>query len=295
MLKSILIVTITVARLQPVADAWQAEFAYQPVDSGVVSEATADVWGTPAAAGQAWLTMRPASGAPTLLRFIEAPAVPGYAPMRTWGWNATELLVKDPDRLAADLADSPFEVIGPPADLWDAPDAPRALQLIGPGQEVLYLTRNNNFEIRSAVDRVFIMVVGGPSMAAFRDYYGERMGLSVGEPMPFRISVLATALELPEATTFPLAVATISSQFLLELDEYPDVATPRPRLPGQLPPGIAMVSFAVDDLGQFEVDWRASPAVLSASPYAGRRVAVTVGPAGEWLELIETPAPVAGD
>jgi len=295
MLKSILIVTIAVARLQPLADAWQAELGYQPVDRGQISAELAAAWGTPAATGQAWLTMRPASGDSTLLRFVEAPAVPGYAPMRTWGWNATELLVQDPDALAASLADSAFEIIGQPADLWDAPDAPRAMQAIGPGQELLYLTRNGNFETHSAVDRVFIMVVGGPSMAAFRDFYGERLALPVGEAVPFRIGVLAEALALPADTRFPLAIATISSRYLLELDEYPDAARPRPRLPGQLPPGIAMVSFAVADLDDFDVDWRASPAVLAEPPYAGRRSAVTVGPAGEWLELIETPTASSGD
>ena len=93
---------------------------------------------------------------------------------------------------------------------------------------------------------------------------------------------------LPEETTYPLAVAAVSPRFLIELDEYPDAAVTRPRAEGALPPGIAMVGFAVEDLGLFDVDWRASPATLDESPYNGRRVGVLVGPAGEWIELIES-------
>lgn len=290
MLKSILVVTIAVAQLNAVESAWQSYLDYESRQRGTVSEAAAEVWGTPAAAGQPYLLMQAPSGDPALIRFIEAPEVPGYAPMTTYGWNATELLVKDPDAIAERLAESPFEIIGAPHDLWDAPNAPRAMQVIGPGRELLYLTRNANFETRTAIDRVFIMVVGGPSMVAFRDFYGERLGLVVGEATAFQIGVVSNALGLPDDTTYPLAIATVSPRFLIELDEYPEAAGPRPRSPGALPPGIAMVSFAVDDLALVEVDWRASPARLDGPPYDGRRAAVTVGPAGEWIELIETPA-----
>ena len=53
----------------------------------------------------------------------------GHEAMTTHGWNATELLVKDPDPLAEKLAGSAFRMIGAPKDLWPAPDAPRAMQV----------------------------------------------------------------------------------------------------------------------------------------------------------------------
>jgi catechol 2,3-dioxygenase-like lactoylglutathione lyase family enzyme len=293
MLKSILVVTIAVAQLGGIEKAYDEYLDYDTVERGQVSAATAAVWGAPASAGSEYLLMQPESGDPVFLRFVVAAPVDGYAPMTTFGWNAVELLAQDPDRVAARLTDSPFAIVGPPADLWAAPDAPRAMQAIGPGNELLYLTRNNEFEIRTFIDRVFIMVVGGPSMSALSDFYGDRMGLSVSDPTPFQISVLAKAQGVPPETTYPLAVARLSERFLLELDEYPDVAGPRPRLDGALPPGIAMVTFAVDDLDGFDVDWRASPASLPGRPYGGNRVAVTVGPAGEWLELVEVAAPAS--
>ena len=298
MLKSIVVVTIAVAQLGPVEDAYERYLDYMNGGSGIVSEATAQVWGAPAAAGKPYLLMRAESGHPALLRFVEAAPVEGYAPMKTHGWNATELLVKDPDAMAERLEDSPFEIVGPPADLWNAPNAPRAMQAIGPGNELLYLTRNGQFEIKTPVDRVFIMVLGGPSMAAFNDFYGDRLGLAVSEPQPFRIDVLSNALDLSDETVFPLSIATISREFLIELDEYPEGATQlRPRADGMLPPGVAMVGFAVASIDAFDLDWRAAPAALPEVPYLGATAAVAVGPAGEWLELIEMPAaePPAAD
>ena len=92
----------------------------------------------------------------------------------------------------------------------------------------------------------------------------------------------------PADTTYPLAVATVSQEFLIELDEYPAAIEARPVEDGFLPAGTSMVSFEVTDLDAFDIAWRATPKILHERPYDGRRTAVTVGPAGEWIELIET-------
>lgn len=291
MLKTILIITISVLDLGAVETAFEAHLDYATVERGTVSEVLGSVWNAPASAGRQYVMMRPASEAEVYLRFVAGPAVVGYAPLTTWGWNATELLVTDPDALAARLEGTPFEVIGRPKDLWDAPNAPRAMQTLGPANEVLYLTRNPDFPTLAAVDRVFIMVVGGPSMTALSEFYTAQLGLPVGQATPFPISVLARAQGLPAATTYPLAIATISEDFLIELDEYPTAVGPRPIASGHLPPGTAMVSFEVDSLDKFDLIWRTEPKAIDAFPYDGRRVAVTVGPAGEWIELIETVGP----
>ena len=40
-------------------------------------------------------------------------------------------------------------------------------------------------------------------------------------------------------------------------------------------------------LNELQVELRADPQAIDLAPYNGRKVAVTVGPAGEWLELID--------
>ena len=152
MLKTILVVTISVLNLAGVESAYQEHLDYDVVERGIVSAELSTVWNTPAMTGKAYTLMQPENDAPVYIRFIENEAVADYVPLASTGWNATELLVQDPDALAAKFAGSPFTVTGPPADLWDAPDAPRAMQVSGPAGEVLYLTRNKDFTSTAAVD-----------------------------------------------------------------------------------------------------------------------------------------------
>ena len=287
MLKSIVIITISVLNLGSVEDAYKDYLSYTTVDHGALTADVAVAWDAKKMAGKKYLVMQPSSDEQVYLRFIENPTTKDHVAMTTHGWNATELLVKDPDTLAKQLEDSPFTIIGPPKDLWAAPNAPRAMQVRGPAGEVLYLTRNHDFEFSAFVDRAFIMVLAGPSMVSLNDYYSNKMGLEVGAPMQFPISAVSRAQKRSPDTTYPLAIATISQRFLIELDEYPQSAGSRPVTDGFLPPGTSMVTFEVEDLDALNVDWRTAPKKLSGPPYNGRRTAVTIGPAGEWIELIE--------
>ncbi len=292
-LKSIVIVTISVLKLGSVEPAYQEYLEYTTVERGTVGTGLSEVWNTPSMTGRKYVLMQPASEADVYIRFVENAPVQGYAPLATLGWNATELLVTDPDALAASFADTPFEVVGPPADLWDAPNAPRAMQVIGPGDEVLYLTRNGDFATYTDVDRLFIMVLGGNSLDSLSDFYGEKLGLLLDKPLQLPVPFMAGAQGVAADTLYPLRVAILSKDYLLELDEYPDTVPQRPVQAGYLPPGTAMVSFEVADLDALDVDWRSTPQPVNEFPYNGRRVGVTIGPAGEWLELIETPVIVA--
>lgn len=294
MLKTIAIVTLLVADLAAPEQAYQERLDYRPVHGGSVTAAQAALWSAPAMAGQPFIILGPASGRPVYLRFVQAPG--GVTPPgagTTHGWNAVEFLAQDPDGLATRLAPA-FSVVGPPRDLWPSPTAPRAMQAIGPAGELAYFTRivPAGFAIPmipavTPVDRVFIMVVGGPSMLALRDFYGRVLGLAVGPAQPFPITTLSRALGLPATTTYPLATAALPRDFLVELDEYPPAAVRRLVPAGAIPPGLAMVSFGVADLDAIPTTWRTAPVRLEEFPYSGQRAAVTVGPAGEWIEVIE--------
>ncbi len=287
MLKTILIVTISVLKLATVESAYQELFNYKIAARGRVTAELGEVWNAPAMTGKRYVLMQPDNGAEVYIRFIENEPVEGYEPLTSTGWNATELLVQNPDALAAAMTDGPFTVTGAPADLWDAPGAPRAMQAMGPADEVLYLTRNGDFATTTAVDRVFIMVLGGTSLGALSDFYGDRLGLGLGDAMQLPVPFMAEAQGVAADTMYDLRVAIISKDFLLELDEYPPSVARRPVNSGHLPPGTSMVSFETDNLDALDVAWRATPAPVDAFPYNGRRVGVAQGPAGEWLEIIE--------
>jgi len=293
MLTAIIAVTLTVPDLTAIERAYGGHLGYEVVERGSLPAELANLWGTPLLADRDYMVMRPASGAPVYLRVIEQEPVEGYAAMKTWGWNSNEILVQDTYAIRDRLEGSPFQVIGEPKGLSMNPEIV-AMQALGPAGELIYLTRipegKSLFNLGSAksfVDRTFIVVLGGPDMQAMRDFYSSRFGMPVTPASPATISVLSKTWGLPPETQFPLAIVQFPRDFLIELDEYPAAATPRPVREGQLPPGIAMVSFSVASLEGLEADFVAPPRRIDAFPYAGRRAALLRGAAGELIELIE--------
>ena len=293
MLGPILTVTVAVPDLDAAEHAYGTTLGYGVVDRGHVSAALASVWNAPVAAGRPFVLMQPESGAEVFFRFIESPPVPGYSALKTLGWNANELLVKDVDAMPERLKDSGFEIVAQPRNL-STTDEIKAMQAFGPAGEMTYFTtvKNPAFglgQAESFVDRVFIVINGGRTMQSHIEFYGDSLGVDVSDPQPVRMSALNKIYGFDSEEKHPLSTADIGGPFMIELDQYPDSATDRPVLPADIPPGISIVTFLVDDLDAVPVDFRAQPGSPEDLPYDGGRAAVIVGPNGEWLELIERP------
>jgi len=74
---------------------------------------------------------------------------------------------------------------------------------------------------------------------------------------------------------------------LLELDSAPPGTTERPKLEGELPPGMAMSTYYMESLDRDDLSYLTEPQAYDEAPYV-RRCAVTVrGPSGELVELLE--------
>jgi len=299
MLSAIVAVTLLVPDVGAAERAYQQVLRYQTVQRGHVAPEQAGSWGAPALAGRRYALLQPMSHEPVYLRMIETGSSPAPA-MKTLGWNATEILVEDPTLLEPKLRDSPFRVIGPPAPLEINP-AVVAMQALGPAGELLYFTRmpagKSKFGLGSAtsfVDRIFIVVVGVSDVRRTLDFYATTFGLPVTEPAPSRVQILADAWNLPPEQPFLIGIARLPDRFLVEIDQYPAGAATRVAAEGELPPGMAMVSFAVASLEPFLPRLVAPPGALQGLPYEGRRAGVLRGPSGEHIELIEFSPPVAG-
>lgn len=296
MLDAILSVTLTVPRLEPVAHAYETALGYRRRAAGSVSAALAMAWDAPLASGSRWLDLQAPAESTCVLRLVERPAIPPAAALQHFGWNANEILCQDPMALAARFteADSPFRLIGAPAPLQSNPRI-LALQALGPAGELNYFTRLPpeggsiiKTPARTAVDRSFILVLGGPSMAELQRFYGDTLGLRVSPVFHSPVEVLNAVHGRPAAAATPLALVALSDHYALELDEYPATATPRPQRAGDLPSGIAMVGFRAADIAARPVPWHRTPARRDADdPDAGRRAGLSIGPAGERLEIIE--------
>lgn len=299
MLRDILMVTICVPDLDGAERAYVDWLGYEVAMRDSVSAGLAASWGAPLAIGSGLSLLRPPASADFTLRLIERPKTDGYAVLRSHGWNANEILVEDPQALAERFAmpGSPFRVIGSPEPLASNPSIV-AMQAIGPAGELNYFTRlppgGGTFVKTPAsrfVDRSFILVLGGPAMPAMQSFYRGVLALSVTEAYRSPVGVLQAAHGLPASADTPLALVPLSPGFALELDEYPATAAPRPQRPGDLPPGLAMVSFLADpsatETGLLRgLPWLEPPAARAEAPYDGRRAGLLRGAAGEWLEIV---------
>lgn len=293
MLGPIRAVTTTASDLDAVEAAYAEHFGYRVVEKGLVAEGTAAGWGAPAVAGRPVLIMRPPSGAETYLRFVQQDLPDGFKPMTTFGWNSTELVVQDTDALQEKLKGSPFDIQFPPRQLDGFPDI-RAMQGTGPAGEILYLTCIQRSipgyhlpVAQSFVDKCFITIVGGPDMEAMRSFYKETFGIQPGPVSEPRILILSAANGLSPETRHKLSTVRLGGQTLIEIDQFPATATPRPRPPGGLPPGMAIVTFEHTDIASLADRCIEPPAPSHLAPSAGGLTATLIGAAGELIELVE--------
>jgi catechol 2,3-dioxygenase-like lactoylglutathione lyase family enzyme len=293
MLGRISTVTVNAPDLPASIAAYQRYLGYRVVEDGALGREVARCWGRPQLAGRRCVLMEPASGAETYLRFVHGPDYTGYEPLACVGWNAAELIVRDVDALAERLAGSPFRIIGPPANLSFS-DKIRAMQVVGPAREVLYLTQISGklaaFDTpvaTSDVDRVFIVILGGANLDALQDYYHQQFGVARAPVMPSVVSVISARYGLPRDHKHPIAALQLRGQCYIEADQLPAQVAPRPCDPGQLPPGIAMVTFEADSLPR-DLPSTLGPAFLLQSlPYGGRRACACIGATGEIIELVD--------
>jgi len=243
-------VTFTAPDLAAVADLYAEFLDYRQIDSGTVSTAQAEAWGAPAAAGSPWINLAPQAADDFVFRIIQGPVAPDYQPFASFGWNAAELIVRNVDALAERLNGSAFQIVGEPQDLSFSEDI-RAMQVLGPGGELLYLTEFKKpvagLDVpapRCDVDRTFIVILGGPTMEELQAFYADRFGLPRAAVMESRVKGMSAAFGLSPEHRYPIAALPLAGQSLIELDEMPRAAAARPAADGCLPSGIAIVSFA---------------------------------------------------
>lgn len=286
-------VTIAAPELQRMIDSYSLYLDYELVDTGRISAGLAALWGRPGLTGRRFALMLPNGEGRSFLRFVEARPQPAYRPFRHFGWNAAEHVVKDPDALAARLAESPFRIAGLPADL-SFTDRIRAMQVLGPAHEALYLTcikerlpHLETPEARHEVDRVFIVILGARSVVEVSDFYAQHFAVPAAPVITAVISVLSRAFELSADTPHQIAALPLAGQSFIEADHMPPGTTARPLEAGELPPAISMVSFGIDRLPAEGLAFLAPPRALPEAPYYGRAAAVCSGAAGELIELIE--------
>ena len=250
-------VTLIVADLTLMQTAYAA-LGLVPCARWQISAARATAWGQPQLAGLPVLELGPAAKGPSLLRCIEVQGAPVRPTRLSHGWMALEILVQDVDALAAQLArlaqlaPSAFTVVGAAADLELSPNI-RAMQLIGPAGEMLYLTQVKApvppFEVplstpwpyKAALGPLFIAVMSTPSRAAVLQACAQLLPKAQLQ-FETKVTVLNRALGRPVDQRWPVATLQFAGESLFEIDEVIDAQVTTPAS-GELPSGLAWISM----------------------------------------------------
>lgn len=296
MLKNIAIVTVMVKSLEITELVYQSELSYKLIHKGVVSEDMASGWGTKNITGRPFLLMGPTNNEAVYLRFIESEEFDkNFRSLKTFGWNAIEILVRDTEKIFLTLKDSQyFRIVGKPVYISDEKSI-KAMQVLGPSNELIYFTsiekpEKTGLMIKEAsteIDRIFILILGVDNIESLRRYYSEKFNIVTSDPAPYRIRTLSNEHGLPIETKFPLSIAKLSDKSLIEIDEYPKASIYRETKANELPPGIAMVSFYVDSIPN-NLPFISPVTANKEPPYNNRKSAVIRGAVGELIEIIET-------
>ena len=279
-------------------ESWYTEWlGYTVAERGEIDAGLAASWGAAAMAGRPYVVLQPESGADVFLRIVEIDEVAGYKPMTTLGWNAFEIIIDDVYKLNDRLLKSPFKIIGEPESLGGDLDFIHAMQVQGPAGDILYLTCDR---VRAAdtllppsgafVGRPFIAILAGNGVDTTQSFYCEKFLMKRDEDMDSAIGVIADAQGLPSDHVFGMGFMFLGQTGnFIEFDGYGDEYGARPQTDGQLPPGCSTVSFSVDDLDSFDLDFVGDAVSDPSIAYGGGRTRTARGPVGELIELVEGP------
>lgn len=283
---------VTTPDLDAALDDYRGRLGLELAEQGGLPEDLAASWGAPGIAGARFAALRPKSGAHCFIRLVEQQLPPDFRPTRTFGWAAYELTVQDVYGWPGRLSGSGFEIVGPPKPIDGLPYFV-PMQVTGRGREMLYLnevacdTPSSDLpKAKSATDHIFITILATPDRPATMRWYADKLRFDEGGSYTIVYSMINKAFELPDETLSTISMMQKGRLPIIEVDGYPEAATQRAVRPGELPPGNALVTLAVDRLPD-DLPYVAPPAQRSGPLYGGRRAATLIGPAGELLELLE--------
>lgn len=289
------IATLNAPDMKAVAEWYVKWFDYVVTDQGAVDAALAQSWGARKMAGKPFTVLSSKGSPDVYIRIVQGDPAPAFNPRTTYGWGSLEFIVSDLEAVYKKLKAGGIGIFREPASLGGLFASIHAMQIYGPMNMSHNLAvdtgdpaKSNLPVAKSLVDRTFLIGVNGPSLKALSDFYVGTFQMTKGPDYDYPIPVLAEALNMPKDHKFALSlVRSAQKGNTIELHDLPAPGGPRAQVPGQLPPGVGVVSFGVKNLDALNVNYLTPPAVHAGKAYAGRRAATLKGAAGELIELIE--------
>lgn len=229
--------TVVVADLAEALERYLSGFGWVVrTEKSRFAAARAERWGVPALSETRTVVIGPPEPAAVAgaVRLVEVPKVIAPAPLRSFGWTALELCVRDVLAATDRAAAAGWTVLRPPARLGAGKLPLSAAQLAAPSGEAVYLTQIlapvPGFELPSAareVDGVFIAVLGASDLETTRMILERRFAVRRASDRRGPIGVLNDVYGLPPETTHRLSTLQLAGRSCVEIDQLPSMATRR--------------------------------------------------------------------
>lgn len=303
--RSLLMTTVAVPEVVKVARAWCDLSGFEV--RAEEPDATLDErWGL--RRGGAAVVVAGVSGHDRgLLRFVESAGVPpDPLPVAAVGPIGVEFFSRAVDEVVDALRTSPvFRAEGKPRS-WEMSSLGladgRSAHVTGPAGLHFFLTTRLSVPpprmlppIPELIATPANMFVSATDRDAVRRFYGEVLGLRLGVGAELRSEGINRLVGIdPDSSVF-YHLYLLPDGNLSEHNIYPPATSRGSRFgTGQAVTGPVAQTFEIDDLDQVVTALRQSdirvwgPHSVAGHPYHSRRVAVTVGPSNERVELVET-------
>tara|TARA_B100000073_G_C23718065_1_gene566669 strand:- start:1126 stop:2031 length:906 start_codon:yes stop_codon:yes gene_type:complete len=288
-IKRIKMATISVPDINFFEECYVNWLDYKVVGKSTVDEYMCNSWGTPKLINSKFILLSPKSGEDVFIRAIENPLINQLHPFSYLGWNAIELVVSDVNLAYEKLRNSPFDIIGTPKII--SPNSSiKAMQVLGPALEVLYLTSTNGDrehlnhpEPKCLFGRIFIVIMAVNNLEKNQTFYLEKMMLESQGNLNIPVDILSSAQKKNKDYNYNISVLSASERGnKIELDEYDTKYSFNKHILDNLSQGISMITFEVNEIEEFNLDFIDIPGEI----YKGFKSAVFLGPNGERWELL---------
>lgn len=307
MISQVLMQTLVTRDLDSAMAAFMEALGWELRERAPLAAALAQLWGVPLESHRRFAIVAPPGAARGYLRLVEGPEDDGTGTFHKRGLFNAELLSKDVEALHAKLQDrADFRTVSSlnTYDLSSTGGATsRSFATRGPGGAGVFFTQylkvppprtlpvcehlaGPMFNAALATD------VAEPVTAFYEGVLGmtRRLAGRLQQPSVNRI------IGLPEDWGFLMWVYKGEGDGLIEVDVHDQPVPREPALgSGGLRPGNSFLTLETRDMDAIvaraqERGFSSSgPREVDAAPYAGRRAAGLTGPAGERVELVETP------
>ena len=285
--------TLLTSDIQKASAHYQSGMGYTLAREEQVTQQLCDLWRTPRLLGNP-MQLFSGDNEHQWLRLIEDKNCAATLPLKTQGWMALEVNVANVDIIHQDIDKSAFTIIGEPAYLQIS-DAIKAMQVIGPCNEVSYITQIDKpvppFSLPMTTARLgslFIPVLCTQDRDASLAFY-EALNQFSGLKFDTKVTVLNNAWGHDIEHQYPVATLQLAGNCLFEIDEVCE-ASPLTRNPGSLPSGISMITCMVDDVSRIARHYKVPLSHIENAYYPSTKVIMLNGPAGELIELVERPS-----